>query len=114
MGDMTPLNTMPAARVAVSGTYEEANSETHAHIHLANNSRHIAFFLRAEVTQDSDGLEILPILYDDNYVTLFPHESRTLEAVFDTSLLAGHKPAVTLEGYDSAKQVASLTEQKKK
>jgi hypothetical protein len=41
---------------------------------------------------DSDGMEILPIRYDDNYVTVFPHESRTLEAVFDSALLAGHTP----------------------
>ena len=112
LGDMSALNTMPAARVTVSGTYEQGSGETRAHIRLANNSNHVAFFLRAEITQDSDGVEILPIRYDDNYVTIFPHESRTLDAVFDSALLAGHSPGVRLEGYDLPKQVAPLTAEK--
>ena len=110
LGDMSALNAMPAARVAVSGTYQEVNGETRARIHLANNSTQVAFFLRAEITKDSDGLEILPIRYDDNYITVFPHETRTLDAVFDSSLLAGHKPALRLEGYNVSKQVVSPLE----
>ena len=78
------------------------NGETHAQIRLTSNSNHVAFFLRAEITQDSDGMEILPIRYDDNYFTVFPHESRTLEAIFDSSLLAGHNPGVRVEGYEFA------------
>ena len=82
--------------------------ETRAHINITNNSSHIAFFLRAEITTGPDGNEVLPIRYDDNYVTVFPHDSRTIEAVFETSLLSGHKPVVRTEGYDVAKQIALL------
>jgi exo-1,4-beta-D-glucosaminidase len=111
LGDMSALNTMPAARLAVSGTYTEATDEIRAHINLTNNSNHVAFFLRPEVTEGSDGPEILPIRYDDNYVTIFPHESRTLTAVFDSSQIAGHKPALKVEGYNVAKQIVPLLEQ---
>jgi exo-1,4-beta-D-glucosaminidase len=114
LADMSALNTMPAARVSVTGSYEPAGGETRARIHLTNNSNYVAFFLRAEITQDSDGLEILPIRYDDNYVTLFPRESRTLEANFDSSLLAGHELGVRLEGYNLRKQLARLTLEKTK
>jgi exo-1,4-beta-D-glucosaminidase len=99
LGDMSALNTMPAARVGVSGAYEEVDGETHAHISLRNNSEHVAFFVRAEITMDSDGGEVLPIRYDDNYITVFPRETRTMDAVFVSSLLAGHKPALRLEDY---------------
>ena len=109
LSNMSALKTMPAARVTVSGTYEDANGETRAQIRLTNNSNRVAFFLRAEITRDSDGLEILPIRYDDNYVTVFPHETRTLSATVDSSLLAGHKPALVVEGYDVAKQVVGLS-----
>jgi exo-1,4-beta-D-glucosaminidase len=114
LSDMSALNTMPAARLAVSGTYEEVNRETRAHIILNNNSNHVAFFLRAEITTDSDGPEVLPIRYDDNYITVFPHETRTIDAVFDASLLAGHKPNLRIEGYDVPKQIAPLVERKGK
>jgi exo-1,4-beta-D-glucosaminidase len=113
LADMTALNTMPSARVALTGTCEEVSGETHAHINISNNSKHVAFFLRAEISADAGSSEVLPIRYDDNYITVFPNESRTIEALVDTSLLAGHKPAVKLEGYDVASQVAPLTEVKK-
>lgn len=113
LADMTALNTMPSARVAVTGTYEDVNGETHAHIKISNSSKHVAFFLRAEISADAGGNEVLPIRYDDNYITVFPNESQTIEALVDASLLAGHKPVVKLEGYDVASQVTPLIEVKK-
>src|SRR5215467_9735644 len=55
LANMTALNTMPQARVAVTGTYEAVNGETKAHIKILNNSKHIAFFLRAEISADTGG-----------------------------------------------------------
>jgi exo-1,4-beta-D-glucosaminidase len=113
LADMTALNTMPSAGITVAATYEEVNGETRAHIRISNNSKHVAFFLRAEITGDAKGAEILPIRYDDNYITVFPRENRSIEAVVDTSLLAGHKPVVRVEGYDVPAQVAPLIEVKR-
>lgn len=113
LADMTALNTMPSAGITVAGTYEEVNGETRAHIRFSNNSKHIAFFLRAEIAGDATGAEILPIRYDDNYITVFPGEDHSIEAVVDTSLLAGHKPVVRVEGYDVPAQVVPLTELKR-
>jgi exo-1,4-beta-D-glucosaminidase len=112
LGEMTALNSMPGAHVAVSGDYAGVDGETRAQIRLINNSDHVAFFVRAEVTADADGPEVLPIRYDDNYITVFPHETRTIDAVFDTSLLNGHKPALRVEGYDVPKQVVPLAQRK--
>jgi exo-1,4-beta-D-glucosaminidase len=109
LGDMSALNTMPMARVVGSGAYENVNGETRAHIRLTNNSKHVAFFLRVEITEDSGDAEVLPIRYDDNYITIFPHDTRLIDAVLDSSLLAGHKAALRLEGYDVSKQVVPLT-----
>ena len=113
LADMTALNTMPSARVALAGTYEDVNGETHAHIKISNNSKRIAFFLRAEMSAEASGNEILPIRYDDNYITVFPNESRTIEALVDTSLLTGHKPILKLAGYNVSPLVAPLAEGKK-
>jgi len=97
---------MPSTPVAVKVAASGADQRT-AEITLTNNSRHIAFFIRAEVTKGEDGDEILPITYDDNYVTLFPHESRTIEAHFEASQLGGAAAAVRVAGYNvPAKSVA--------
>ena len=80
--DYSALNSMPQADVSISGETASTSGITVASIHLRNNSDRIAFFLRAEITDGKDGHEILPITYDDNYITLFPHESRTIQASF--------------------------------
>ena len=99
-GDMSALNSMPAAKVAVSGKCAQNNGEMHAAISLANNSDHIAFFLRAELTKNNDGDEVLPIRYDDNYITVFPHETRVINAAVDRALMQGGSPALQVSGYN--------------
>ena len=106
--DLSSLNRMPAAQLVLSGSYGEVDGEAFAKIRLVNNSSRIAFFVRVEITKDSDGEEVLPIRYDDNCITLFPHESRSLEAVFDGSLLEGHTPALRIEGVNLRKQLVGL------
>jgi exo-1,4-beta-D-glucosaminidase len=114
MSNMSALNSMPAAAVTVSGAYAESNGTTQAQLRLTNNSNHIAFFVRAEITAAPDGTEVLPILYDDNYITIFPHETRIIHATFDSLQLAGHKPSLRTEGYGVPKQVVSLRQEKAK
>jgi exo-1,4-beta-D-glucosaminidase len=65
---------------------------------LHNPSGHIAFFERATISAARDGNEILPIEYDDNYITIFPGEAAEIHAV----LPKGTKPGwVKLEGYNT-------------
>ena len=73
--DMTALNTMPQTAVELKATKIMMGKETHITIRLRNPSEHIAFFERATISTERDGNEILPIEYDDNYVTVFPGET---------------------------------------
>ncbi len=106
--DFTALNTMPKAEVSISGRIVRAEAESSADITLKNLSSQIAFFMRAEVTKGRDGEEVLPVRYEDNYVTLFPGESRTLWARFRTSDLKGGNPQLRLEGYNVGKRLATF------
>ena len=105
--DLTALNTMPSTPVVAKVTASGAGERT-AKITLTNNSRHIAFFIRAEVTKGMDGEEILPITYDDNDITLFPHESRTIEAHFTAAELGGTEPALRIHGYNVPKKLVAI------
>ncbi len=82
--DMSALNTMPRSDLDVSAQVSDSNGEKQVIITLTNPCNRVAFFVRAEVTQGADGNEILPITYDDNYITVFPHEIRTIVARFAT------------------------------
>jgi len=98
--DMSALSHMPLAHVSAACSCEDANGGTRTAIKLSNHSDHIAFFIRVEVTKGAGGEELLPIRYDDNYVTLFPRESRRLAVVFDSSLLGIDQPALRAKGYN--------------
>jgi exo-1,4-beta-D-glucosaminidase len=112
--DLSALNTMPRSDLNVSTSSQagESNGEKQVTITLANPGNHVAFFVRAEVTQGSEGSsdrgEILPIIYDDNYVTIFPHETRTIEATFQSPGTGPSSLAVRVEGYNVAKQVLGV------
>ncbi|HEV2351394.1 MAG TPA: glycoside hydrolase [Terriglobia bacterium] len=106
--DFTALNTMPGAEAGISGSVKQTGDESRAKITITNNSSHIAFFMRAEVTRGPDGEEVLPITYEDNYVTLFPSETRTLWAKFRTADLSGRKAHLRLEGYNVSKQTDAM------
>ena len=107
-GDLSALNTMPRAAVKASAVFSTANNQGTATITLTNTTNRIAFFLRAELTQGPGGSEILPITYSDNYVTLFPHETRTITASFQAPLLTTRAPAMSLEGYNVDAQILPL------
>jgi exo-1,4-beta-D-glucosaminidase len=78
-------------------------------ITLHNPSDHIAFFERVEVTNGKDGEEILPILYDDNYVTVFPDETVTITSTFN-QVIGNDKsrPWLKLMGYNTLKEIAPI------
>ena len=66
-------------------------------IQLSNmNKTNVAFFVHAEVV-GSDGEEIVPIDYSDNYLSLWPGETKTISARF----AAGPKPAsIRVKGFN--------------
>ena len=95
--DMSALNTMPRSDLDVSAQVSDSNGEKQVTITLTNPANRVAFFVRAEVTQGADGNEILPITYDDNYITVFPHEIRTIVG----HVLANSAPGHFVSGFAS-------------
>ena len=80
--DFTPLQSMTKVHLDVKGTIRKIGTESEALISLHNPSTHLAFFVRAEVTGGKDGNEILPVTYDNNYVTVFPGETVSIHGKF--------------------------------
>ena len=93
--DMRALNTMPQVPLEVSAQKSLADLVT---IRLHNASEHIAFFERATITSEKDGDELLPLLYDDNYVTVFPGETIEIHGHLAQSVRAAW---VKLEGFNT-------------
>jgi len=97
--DFTALRSMPQAAVtarARSGTSGATGTTT---VTLKNPTKAIAFFLRLQVT-GRDGEEVLPVEWEDNYVSLLPGETRTLTARYNVRDLGGSHPTVVVTGWN--------------
>lgn len=104
--DMTALNSMNGATLDVTARRDGDTVD----IALRNPGDDIAFFERAELLSTEDGEEILPIEYDDNYVTVFPGETTHIRGrIPGLGASAGPEPGwVRVTGYDGTPVVVPV------
>jgi exo-1,4-beta-D-glucosaminidase len=100
--DMTALNSLGPAEVKATARFATSGEEGRARVTLENRSDGVAFFVRASVRKGEGGEEILPVLWEDNDVTLAPGESLELGATYAASALGSVSPAVRVEGWNVA------------
>jgi exo-1,4-beta-D-glucosaminidase len=103
--DFTGLRSMPAAEVNASASFSRHAGRVKAHVTLNNPSRSVAFFLRLQITGQA-GQEALPVLWDDNYVSLLPGETRVVTANCAVRDLGGASPHVVVSGRNVRRTVA--------
>jgi exo-1,4-beta-D-glucosaminidase len=99
--DVTMLNTLP--RVEITGTshvVHRTSGETLATVTLRNPSKSLAFMVHVRVRKGPTGDDVLPIFWDDNYVSLLPDEERVLTATFSDRDAGTSPPTVEVEGWN--------------
>jgi exo-1,4-beta-D-glucosaminidase len=101
--DFSGLDGLPPVTVDVSAAIQSDGEDETATIMLTNPTDGLAFFVRAEVTRGQGGEEVLPVLWSDNYVTLWPGENAVLTAQYKTADLHGLSPHLRVEGYNVPK-----------
>jgi exo-1,4-beta-D-glucosaminidase len=104
--DFTALRDMPRAAVKVSTRLGRSAPAaiSEARVTLANPGKSVAFFLRLQVI-GSDGKEALPVLWDDNYVSLLGGETRVVTARYRSRDIHG-APRVVVQGWNVPRTVA--------
>jgi exo-1,4-beta-D-glucosaminidase len=106
--DMTALNYLAKVPLDISahaGAGDDAAGRT-VTVSLHNPTAKIAFFERAELLSGPLADEILPIEYDDNYVTVFPGETVQIEGRVPPGGPAANWVRVT--GYNSSPTVVQV------
>ena len=71
-----------------------------AKVKVKNPSNRLAFFVQLALTKGAGGSEILPVLWDDNYFSLLPGESREIAARFIAKDADGAKPTLEIGGWN--------------
>jgi len=98
--DYTSLAQLPKTKLNVSSRTEKEGVKSITHVTLENPSNSVAFFVRLKVNKGKGGEEILPVVWEDNYVSLLPGEKREITATYRSSELGTAKAEVELKGWN--------------
>jgi hypothetical protein len=113
--DLTGLKSLGAASVRVRATTHRAGDDDVTQVTVTNvGSRPTpAFLTRADVRRGTAAgtplggdNQVLPILWSDNDITLWPGESQTITATYRHDELKGATPVVSVAGWNVARQLA--------
>jgi exo-1,4-beta-D-glucosaminidase len=108
--DLTPLQSLPTATSEIRATVRHEGTEDIATVTLTvpPSSKAVALFQHVSIKRSAGGELMLPILWSDNDVTLWPGESLTLTAHFATPPGA-ETPVVEVSGWNLPTQSVPVT-----
>ena len=98
--DYTSLAQLPKTKLNVSSHTETKGEESVTHVTIENPGKTVAFFVRLKVDKDKGGEEVLPVIWQDNYISLLPGEKREISATHRARELGAAKPVVEVSGWN--------------
>jgi len=99
--DFTALSGLPKVKLKVTDQSERKGGRGITRVTLENPSKNLAFFIRVKLKKGATGPEILPVLWQDNYLSLLPGEKRELTAEYRVSDLGAAKPVIEVKGWNT-------------
>jgi len=98
--NLRALASLPPASVSAQWTIDRvATPEPHGRVTIANTSSALAFQLRLKAV-DAAGAEVLPVYWQDNYISLLPGERREVAVALPS--WAAPVAGVSIEGWNVA------------
>lgn len=94
--DFSSLKNLKPAQLQV----EQNWTDNRVTLNLKNPSPNVAFFVELKVVADKTGRTILPVFWNDNYISLLPGESKQLTARFSPEDFQGERPALQYSGWN--------------
>lgn len=96
--DLAGLNSLPPAQVNASCHIDKNGPIT---VDLTNRSDGIAFFIELLLMDESTGEPVVPVFWQDNYVTLLPGETMRIMGEFRSEV---RQPGVIVRGWNVEQQ----------
>lgn len=107
--DLTALQAMPAASSEVRATMHDENGEQVITVTLTvpSSSKAMAFFQHLSIKQSGHDEPVVPVVWSDNDISLWPGESRTVTAHINAMEMA--MPVVEVSGWNVPTQAIPIT-----
>jgi len=99
--DFKDLSKLPVTNlnVTVSALQQEGN-KCRLTCTIENTGKGLAFAVNPKILKLTSKEPVLPVFWEDNYISLLPDEKRTLQVEFDIRNLNGEKPLLKVDGWN--------------
>ncbi|MGB2677048.1 MAG: sugar-binding domain-containing protein [Candidatus Acidiferrum sp.] len=108
-GDLTGLSALPQVKLELKADHRSEAGKGTIRLKVKNPSTSVAFQVHARLTMGKGGDDLVPVFWDDNYISLLPGEERSISATFDSSDLNGKEPALEIAGYNVAPETVKIS-----
>ena len=95
--DFRELTRLPKVPLKFDTRTTQRDGDVVMTIKVKNPSTQLAFMHRLYIAKGEGGAEVLPTIWSDNFITLFPGEERELTATFAQQDLDGKQPVLVLD-----------------
>jgi exo-1,4-beta-D-glucosaminidase len=100
--DFTALDKLPKIQLEYDYQYEKGTETGKVTLKVTNPTNTIAFFTFFDLVDSETDLPILPVYWNDNYITLLPGESRTYDATYNLADSKAGKPVLKVNAWNVA------------
>jgi exo-1,4-beta-D-glucosaminidase len=100
LANFTALDRLPKVKTESEIRFSKSNGYGELVLKLRNPSDAIAFFIFLDLLDRADNLPILPVFWDDNYVTLLPGEERTIKVRYFLKDAGDEQPVIRIKGWN--------------
>ena len=100
-GNCRDLNNLPDAEINMAVEAKIQDGFYTAEITLRNTSSSVSLLNKIKLKEKNSGESILPVFFDDSYVSLLPGENKTIHLRVDEKLLRNTEIEMHLEGWNT-------------
>lgn len=98
--DLKMLQQLPDVRLDIQKSFKKKEDTTFTIVKIKNPTDHLAFMIHLDLRKKENGQSVLPVFWDENYITLLPGEERIVRGYCHTQDLDGQQPEVTIDGWN--------------
>ncbi|NOY37345.1 MAG: glycoside hydrolase family 2 [Chlorobi bacterium] len=106
--DYTLLNKLEPVTLDVRFKLETLPDRIIVHFDIMNPYNRLAFFIEMNIEGEISGASLLPVFWDDNYISLLPGERRKLKVSVPVKSLNNEKPVLRIDGWNIKQHIIKL------
>jgi exo-1,4-beta-D-glucosaminidase len=98
--DFSALQKLPQTTLKVNYTTTQQESKTMHKITVTNTGKAVAFFVHLRALKGKTGDDILPVIFEDNYLLLAPGESREINCSYESKDVGNTVPFILTSAWN--------------